>query len=101
VPFDLKFKEDSLEGLQEEDAQRDGEYPAGIARAFRKRIQLIRDAADERDFYALRAIRFEQLQGNRGHQHSMRLNDQWRLILEISGDSPKKTVLVVAIEDYQ
>jgi proteic killer suppression protein len=100
MPFDLRFKEDSLEELQEEDAKRDGAYPAGIARAYRKRIQVIRDALDERDFYALGAVRFEKLQGNRGHQHSMRLNDQWRLILEIQGDSPNKTVLVVAIEDY-
>ena len=30
----------------------------------------------------------------------MRLNDQWRLILEISGTSPNKIIEIVGIEDY-
>jgi plasmid maintenance system killer protein len=30
----------------------------------------------------------------------MRLNDQWRLIIEIHGKGADKKLLVVAIEDY-
>jgi len=30
----------------------------------------------------------------------MRLNDQWRLILEFKGDGPHKVVMVICIEDY-
>jgi len=30
----------------------------------------------------------------------MRLNDQWRLILEIRGDGKEKLIHVVGIEDY-
>lgn len=100
MPFEIRFKDESLEMLQREDAGRDKAYPPGIARAFRKRLQFIRSSSDERDFYAWRSARFEKLQGKRGHQYSMRLNDQWRLILEMEGDSPKKIVWVVAIEDY-
>ena len=33
-------------------------------------------------------------------QRSMKLNDQWRLVLEFEGDGPEKVVWVVAIEDY-
>lgn len=64
------------------------------------RLQFIRVAPDERDFYAMRSLRFEKLKGNRSHQYSMRLNDQWRLILEVKPGQPKNTVVVVAIEDY-
>ena len=33
-------------------------------------------------------------------KHSMRLNDQWRLILDIEKAEPKNVILVVSIRDY-
>jgi|SRR5882762_3930519 len=99
MAFEVRFRDESLEELQGENAKSKA-YSSEVSKVFRKRIQFIRDAADERDFYSMRSLRFEKLQGKREHQYSMRLNDQWRLILEIQGDNPKKTILVVAIEDY-
>jgi proteic killer suppression protein len=63
-------------------------------------MQTIRSAPDERDLYALKSLHFEKLKGQRSHQHSIRLNDQWRLILEFKGKAPNKTIVIVAIEDY-
>ena len=63
-------------------------------------MQAIRAANDERDLAAVRGNRFEKLQGNRNHQYSIRLNDQYRLILEFEGSGQNKTVVVVGIEDY-
>lgn len=63
-------------------------------------MQFIRDAADERDFYSFSSLRFEKLRGQRNHQWSMRINDQWRLILEFEGKGRDKVVLVMGIEDY-
>jgi len=63
-------------------------------------MQIIRAAPDERTFYALKSLRFEKLKGKRSHQCSMKLNDQWRLIVELQGQTPNKVVLVVGIEDY-
>jgi toxin HigB-1 len=40
------------------------------------------------------------LKGNRSSQHSMRLNKQWRLIVEFEGVAPNKLVAVISIEDY-
>jgi len=77
-----------------------GGFGIDVVKAFRKRTQLIRAAKDERDFYALKSLHYEKLKGNRKHQHSMRLNDQWRLILEIVDDAEGTTVVVVGIEDY-
>jgi toxin HigB-1 len=71
-----------------------------IVRLFRKRMQLIRSAPDERSFYALKSLHFEKLKGKRDHQRSMRLNAQWRLILELRTDDSGKVVIVVSIEDY-
>ncbi len=63
-------------------------------------MELIRAAPDDRDFYKFNSLRFEKLKGKRAHQYSMRLNDQWRLILEFEGEVADKVVVVVGIEDY-
>lgn len=97
--MELTFQEEYLARL-ESDPHCSGGHSPGVVKAFRKRVQLIRNAPDERDFYALRSLHFEKLKGERSHQHSMRLNDQWRLILELHGEAPNKTVVVVSIEDY-
>ena len=75
-------------------------FPEGIVKAFRKRMQLIRQARDERDLRQMRSHRFERLRGNRSHQHSMRLNDQMRLMIEFEGEGQNKTVVIMGIEDY-
>ena len=77
-----------------------GGYPQAVVKMFRKRMQTIRAAEDERAFYALKSLRFERLKGDRSGQQSMRLNDQWRLVMEIEGAGTEKVVLVVSIEDH-
>ncbi len=93
------FRNDNLDRL-ETDATFDAGFPSGIVKAFRKRMQQIRSAIDERDFYGLRSLHFEKLKGSRQHQYSMKLNDQWRLILEFEGSGRDKKVVVIQIEDY-
>lgn len=63
-------------------------------------MQMIRGARDERDFYALKSLHFEKLKGDREGQYSIRLNQQWRLILEIEKRSNSSTVVIVSIVDY-
>lgn len=99
MAFEVKFKNESLEKL-ERHAANDAAYQAGVGKVFRKRMQLIRSARDERDFYALKSLHFEKLEGKRQHQRSMKLNDQWRLVLEIEDGNPNKVLWVVGIEDY-
>jgi toxin HigB-1 len=99
MAFEVTFKDEALE-LVERDAKYGGAYSEVICKAFRRRIQQIRAASDERDFYALRSLRLEKLKGQRSHQYSMRLNDQWRLILEIEDGAPNKRLIIVGVEDY-
>ena len=97
--MDISFDSDDLDRLETET-----EYTAGFSReiviAYRKRIQVIRAAADERDLYAMKSYHFEKLKGSRSHQHSIRLNDKMRLILQIQSGNPKNKILVIGIEDY-
>lgn len=97
--MEAKFGHKDLDRL-ETDPKFDGGYPQEVVKMFRKRMQAIRAAEDERAFYALKSLHFERLKGSRSDQHSMRLNDQWRLVVEIDGAGTEKIVLVVSIEDY-
>jgi toxin HigB-1 len=82
------------------DTAADGGYATGIGTIFRRRMQTIDAATDERTFYSLKSLRFEKLKGKRDHQYSMRLNDQWRLVLELEGKGKDKVVALISIEDY-
>src|SRR6266849_11044876 len=97
--MEVQFRDAKLDRL-ETDPKYDGGFSQAVVTAFRKRMQLIRAAPDERVFYQLKSLHFEKMKGNRSHQHSLRLNDQWRLILEFEANAPNKTVVVVGIEDY-
>jgi toxin HigB-1 len=97
--MDVTFQDQSLDRL-ETDAGYSAGFGSDVVKAFRKRMQQIRAATDERTFYAHRSLHFEKLKGARQGQFSMRLNDQWRLIVEFRGTAPRKTVHVIEIADY-
>lgn len=97
--MEIEFGNPDLDRM-ETDIGFDGGFGRDLAKAFRKRIQAIRAAVDERDLYAVRGNNFEKLKGKRAHQYSMRLNEQWRLIIEIRSASPKNIIIVISVEDY-
>jgi len=97
--MEVAFKDSDLDRL-ETDAKFDAGFSPGVVKAFRKRMQVIRSAVDERVFYAMKSMHFEKLKGDKEGQYSMRLNDQWRLILQFKAEAPNKMVVVVSIEDY-
>jgi proteic killer suppression protein len=87
-----------LERLETDAAFRGG-YDHKIIKAFRKTMAIIRDAEDERLFYSFKGLHYEKLKRDRSHERSMRLNDQFRLILQIV-EEDGTTVVVIKIEDY-
>lgn len=98
VYVEARFADDDLARLETQEPH-SGRCDQAIVRAFRIRMQTIRAAPDERTFYALRSLRFEELHDRPG-VYSMRLNDQWRLTMKFEGKGPGKIVVVIAIEDY-
>lgn len=95
-----EFDDETTYGQLYTDPKYTAGFPPAIVSKFRQRMQQIRDAKDERDFYALKSLRFEKLKGNRSHQHSIRINDQWRLVIELIGKGTDKVVRIICIEDY-
>jgi proteic killer suppression protein len=71
--------------------------------ALQKVMNLVRNMVqNETQLYGHKGLRFEKLKGNRSHQYSLRLNDQWRLIVEIEerSGSNNNVCVVKGIEDY-
>ena len=97
--MDVEYEDESLERL-ETDPSYDGGHGRPVVKAFRKTIQLIKAARDERAFYALRSLRFEKLKGKLAGVHSMRLNDQWRLLMRFEEKVNGKIVVIISIADY-
>ena len=97
--MDVRFQDSKLDRLETDPTYNVGHVQA-VVTAYRRLMQIIRAAPDERVFYNLKSLHFEKLKGNRSSQHSMRLNKQWRLIIEFEGVAPNKLVAVISIEDY-
>ena len=93
----LHFRTEALRLLETTDSK---DFGQAVTERYRHRVNFIRNATDERDFYAMKSLHFEKLVGNRAGQFSMRLNDQWRLILTFQGEAPEKTVIILEIADY-
>jgi proteic killer suppression protein len=55
---------------------------SGFERAARLKMDRMEAAASIKDLAALPGNRFEVLKGDRKGQHSIRINDQWRICFE-------------------
>lgn len=97
--MEIEFGDKKLDRL-ETDPRFTAGHASGIVSLYRRRIQLLRAITDERDLYNLKSLHFEKMKGNRSHQHSIRLNDQFRLIIELHGKGKDKIIYVISIEDY-
>jgi toxin HigB-1 len=97
--MDVEFDDADLAALEQDPHSTAGKGDV-VDKGFRKVMQAIRAALDERDLYAMRGLRFEKLKGNRSPQHSLRINKQWRLVVELRQEENYKRVGVISIEDY-
>lgn len=97
--MEIEYESDTLKQLANDESFTAG-FSEAVVNAYRKRIQIIDAAPDERALYAMTSLRFEKLKGDRVGQWSMRLNDRWRLIVRLVKKPTGKTVAVIEIVDY-
>ena len=87
----IEYGVESLRRLAEEPDYRPR---PDVVRAYRRKVPLIDAADDERDLRAMRGLRFEQLSGEREGTCSIRLNDQFRLILTFKTEGERIAVIL-------
>lgn len=96
----ILFEDDELRRMAEDASYAPKRWGSNIVKAYRKKIQILAHAVDERDLRALRSLHLEQLKGDRAGTFSIRLNKQFRLILKFATDSDGRVVIVIEMVDY-
>jgi len=71
-------------------------FPNELRRTARRKLLYLHDATDLQDLGVPPGNRLEPLKGNLKGFHSIRINDQWRLVFRWSGGQPQD----VQILDY-
>ena len=56
--------------------------PSDIQRIARRKLEVLDAAESLNDLRIPLSNRLEKLKGNRSHQHSIRINDKWRICFE-------------------
>ena len=69
---------------------------SGIRNVAERKLTMLDSAADLKDLLAPPGNRLEKLKGDHAGQHSIRINDQWRLCFIWRADGPHE----VEITDY-
>jgi len=68
--------------------------PKDIQRTARRKLLYIDDAEDLQDLLAPPGNRLEKLKGDRAGQHSIRINDQWRICFEWVNNKARNVEIV-------
>jgi proteic killer suppression protein len=68
--------------------------PLTIQKTARRKLLYLDDAEDLRDLLAPPGNRLEKLHGQRAGQHSIRINDQWRICFYWESDQAREVEIV-------
>lgn len=96
----LIFEDDELRRLAFEESYRTKRWPAEVTLAYRRRIQQIVAAVDERDLRRLKSLRLEQLKGSRQGTSAIRINDKYRLVVRFESDEAGRVTVIIDGLDY-
>jgi toxin HigB-1 len=69
-------------------------FPADVARVARRKLVQLNNAAVLGDLAAPPGNRLEALRGDLAGRHSIRINDQWRVVFRWSRDGPEDVEIV-------
>lgn len=97
--MDVVFADPDLARIETDEAAQ-MRLPVGVIKSARRKLALLRAAPDERSLRNWKSLHFEKLKGDRDGERSIRLNDQYRMILTLDGDAASLTATIKSIEDY-
>jgi proteic killer suppression protein len=99
--LDFQFNDKKLEDLYTE-LKGEKDYPSDVVVNFFEVMAVIAAATDERDFYALKSLHFEKLEGKLGKEgkRSMRITKQWRLIVSLETEETQKIVVIWKLDKH-
>ena len=75
-------------------------FPSQVVEKFFSVMEIVTSVDSTAQLRQFRGLNYERLKGKRKGQHSMRLNEQFRLIVNESKDQDGQLLLIVEITDY-
>lgn len=87
------YKDKRLQPLLERSVVAKG-MPADLGKALRRKLIILDGARDLDDLLVPPGNRLEALKGDRAGQHSIRVNDQWRLCFTWTAEGPTNVEFV-------
>lgn len=94
------FRDSWLETFYVEDRS-DRRIPADLAQRLFRKLQMIDDSTCDQDLRVPPSNHFEKLSGNLRGWHSIRVNDQWRLIFRWDGSKGEASNLYLDNHAYR
>ena len=96
----LVFLDSRLKHVWENSSYKFKRWSPSLVKAIRKKIQLLANAPDERDLKSMGSLHFKKLKGDRAGTYSIRVNEQYRLILTFETDIEGRKVIIIEMVDY-
>jgi len=74
--------------------------PVGAIKSARRKLTVLRAAPDERTLLSWKSLHYKKLEGVREGQRSIRLNDQFRMVMALNSEANALTATILNIEEY-
>ena len=98
--MEVEFRDSKL-ALIETSRAAETKLPLSVINSARRKLFLIRAAPDERTMRNWKSLHYEKMTGARKGERSIRLNDQWRMSIDLDDSrSPAKVVVLEITNHY-
>jgi len=97
--MEVVFADESLSLIETDEAGKT-QLPVGVIKSARRKLTVLRAATDDRSLRNWKSLHYEKLMGDRAGLRSIRLNDQFRMVLTLDETTNPQTVTIIGIEDY-
>src|SRR2546421_6552123 len=97
--MNVVFADLTLALIETEEAGRT-RLPVAVIKSARRKLTVIRAALDDRSLRNWKSLHYEKLKGSREGMRSIRLNDQYRMVLTLDETVTPITATIIAIEEY-
>lgn len=96
----LRFENEELERLAFDPTHRTARWSPRVTKAYRRRIQFISAAIDDRDLRQHKSLHVEKLVGDRTGFWSLRIDQQYRLIVRFVSEEGGRVTIIIDAVDY-
>lgn len=96
----LAYEDDDLRLLATKSDFHLKQYGRDVERGYRKAIGLLTSASSQMELRQFKGLRLEKVDHDFPGCHSVRINGQWRLIIEFAKQDDDQIIIVIKITDY-